>query len=339
MKGPLRVGVIGAGAWGMALAMTAARAGNDVRVWSRSADVVEGISRQCRHPRVFRDTLFPSSVSATLDYRELAACNVLLVATPAQAIRECMKRMSSHVRAGTPALIAAKGIEIATGKFMTQVVQEVCKGAVPYVLSGPSFATDVVAGKPTAVALAGEDSVATSDLAARLSLPAFRIYTSSDLMGVQLGGAVKNVLAIACGITEGKGLGASARAALTARAFSELMRLGRELGARPETLTGLSGLGDLVLTCSSLQSRNFSFGIALGRGTSATEALAVVHETIEGIPTAQAIDRLAAERKLDVPICRAVSSIISGATGVDEAITTLLSRPLRSEHEAASDPQ
>ena len=337
MNEGLRVGVLGAGAWGLALAVAAARGGMKVTLWSRQAEVAEGIRLRHRHPRIFSDFDLPSSVSGTTHREAIAGSDFLIIATPAQALRDALTHFAPLLRNDIAAVIAAKGIEIGTGKFMTDVFHEICPRGVPYVLSGPSFAADVLAGKPTALTLAGREPVATRELAAQLSLQAFRIYTTSDLAGVQLGGAVKNVLAIACGITEGKGLGASARAALTARAFSELMRLGRELGAVPETLTGLSGLGDLVLTCSSLQSRNFSFGVELGRGGEVRELASGAGKTIEGIPTARAVDIMARERRLDVPICKAVHAIISGANTVDQAIAGLLARPLRSEHDSSFD--
>ena len=268
---------------------------------------------------------------ASDDPTDLAGVDLLILATPAQSTRAVMTNLASRLPAGLPALIAAKGLEIGSGKFMSTVAAEACPGIVPFILSGPSFAADVMVGKPTAVALAGADLAAASDLARRLSVSAFRIYSSSDMTGVQLGGAVKNVLAIACGIAQGRGLGDSARAALTARAFAELIRLGRAMGALPETLTGLSGLGDLVLTCSSLQSRNFSFGVALGKGGEPSE-LAAGPKTIEGVATAEALATIIAANDLDLPICRAVHAILFEGLDVDAAVEALLTRPLRPEN-------
>jgi glycerol-3-phosphate dehydrogenase (NAD(P)+) len=214
---------------------------------------------------------------------------------------------------------------------MSEVLSESCPNADPYALSGPSFAADVMRGKPVAVTMAGRQLDLAAALSVKLSIPTFRIYSSLDLLGVQLGGAIKNVLAIACGISDGKRLGDSARAALTTRSFSEMLRFGRSLGADRSTLTGLSGLGDLLLSCSSPQSRNFSFGLALGRDEAASLLLSRSGTTIEGVPTAKAVARIAAERGMDLPICSAVNAILEDRLSVDEAIGQLLARPLRAE--------
>ncbi|HKQ94219.1 MAG TPA: NAD(P)H-dependent glycerol-3-phosphate dehydrogenase [Aestuariivirgaceae bacterium] len=331
MTGASTIGIVGAGAWGTALAAIATRAGLGVTLVSRRPQVVESINTHRHHPDHAAGVLLPPGVAASERLADASGADLLLLATPAQSVRGVMAELAGRTRAGLPVLIAAKGLEIGSGKFMSAVAAEASPGIVPFVLSGPSFAADVMAGKPTAVALAGSDLDAASAIARRLSVSAFRIYSSSDMAGVQLGGAVKNVLAIACGIAEGRGLGDSARAALTARAFAELIRLGRSMGALPETLTGLSGLGDLVLTCSSLQSRNFSFGIALGRGARPSE-LAAGPQTVEGVTTAKALATLIAANDLDLPICRAVHSILFEGLDVDAAVEALLTRPLRPEN-------
>ena len=328
-KSPLSMGVIGAGAWGTALACVAARNGHGVRLWSRDPERAACLNRTGTHPRLPGVTL-PPSVIATARREDLADSQVILLATPAQALRQTLQSFSPVLNRPLPMVICAKGIETATGNFMSEILAETAPKAEPLVLSGPGFAADVMRNKPTAVTLAGRELQHVTDFAAQLSLPTFRIYSSTDLLGVQLGGAVKNVLAIACGISDGRSLGDSTRAALTTRAFSEMLRFGKSLGADPQTLTGLSGLGDLVLTCSSLQSRNFSFGVALGKG----EATAPWHgqgPTIEGIHTARAVTAIADQRNLDLPICQAVKMILDGSLTIDGAIDQLLSRPLRSE--------
>jgi glycerol-3-phosphate dehydrogenase (NAD(P)+) len=320
------VAVIGAGAWGTALAETAARRGHRVRLWTRSLATASLLNREHKHPAL-PQTVLSSSVLATASPADLADSELIVLATPAQAARATLKLFSHCL--DRPLIIAAKGIEIATGKFMSEVACELNPKAEPFVLSGPSFAADVMMNKPTAVTLAGRLLTRAGELAALMSLPTFRIYSSDDLLGVQLGGAVKNVLAIACGIAEGRGLGESARAALVTRAFSEMLRFGHALGAERLTLTGLSGLGDLVLTCSSRQSRNFAFGIALGRNDAAPRNQGAL--TVEGIPTSAAVMTIASGRGLDLPICRAVKMVLDGRLTVDEAIGELLARPLRPE--------
>jgi glycerol-3-phosphate dehydrogenase (NAD(P)+) len=326
---PLSMGVIGAGAWGTTLACVAARNGHRVLLWSRDPDRAAFFNRTRTHSRLPGVTLAPG-VLATARHEDLSENDLILLTTPAQALRHNLQSFSGILKRSLPMVICAKGIETSTGRFMSEIVQEIMPAAEPFVLSGPGFAADVMKNKPTAVTLAGRHLQRATDLAARLSLPTFRIYSSADLLGVQLGGAVKNVLAIACGISDGRSLGDSTRAALITRAFSEMLRFGKSLGADPLTLTGLSGLGDLVLTCSSLQSRNFSFGVGLGRGE-LTAARLGEGPTIEGIHTAKAISTIADQRGLDLPICRAVTMVLAGSITIDEAIDQLLSRPLRSE--------
>jgi len=293
-----RIGIAGQGAWGRALAHVAAQAGHDIRHWRRG----EPADR-------------------------LAGCDCLILAVPAQAMREVAGAIAGAVFPGEPVIIAAKGIERGSGKFLNRIVSETMPGARPMALSGPSFAADVMRGLPTAVVLAGPTLAEAGEWAQALSITTFRIYNSDDVTGVEIGGALKNVLAIACGISDGRGLGDSARAALTTRGFAELMRFGRALGARSETLIGLSGLGDLLLTAASRQSRNYAFGYAIGEGRSVTEALAAAAGVVEGAYTVKIAHELAARHGVDMPIVAAVHAIVDAQARPAEEIAKLLARP------------
>ncbi|MCK0198482.1 NAD(P)-dependent glycerol-3-phosphate dehydrogenase [Ancylobacter sp. 6x-1] len=319
------IGVIGAGAWGTALANAAARAGRPVRLWARDPALVAALAAARVNERYLPGVSLEEAVAVTPDLAEAAACDAVLLAVPAQASREAAGELSSILARGTPLVTCAKGIERTSSLFMTQVLAEACPRAVPAILSGPSFAVDVAAGLPTAVTLAAEDGALARDLAMALGSGAFRLYHTDDVRGVEIGGAAKNVLAIAAGIVAGRGLGASASAALIARGFAELMRFGRAYGARAETLTGLSGLGDLILTASSTQSRNHAFGLALGRGEAPDGKLA------EGALTAQVLVRLARERGIDMPLAEAVDQVVSGTCDINAAIGALLARPQKAE--------
>jgi glycerol-3-phosphate dehydrogenase (NAD(P)+) len=255
------------------------------------------------------------------------SADAILLAVPAQALRAAASNLA--IAPGTPAVACAKGIERTTGRFMTEIIAECAPGAVPAVLSGPSFAADVARGLPTAVTIAAADAAIAQMLAQTLGSASFRPYHSTDTRGVEIGGAAKNVLAIAAGIVSGRKLGASAAAALTTRGFAELVRFGRAYGAHPETLTGLSGLGDLILTCTSPQSRNFSLGLALGRGENKT--LARTGPLAEGAFTASILVKMARERSVEMPIAAAVADVLDGRLDVDGAIEALLARPLRAE--------
>src|SRR4051812_1188686 len=259
------VAVIGAGAWGSALASVAARAGRDVILYARDTEAAAHMTVTRENPKL-PDVNFDPRIAITSDVASAARADIILLATPAQNLREAATALAPHLAAATPVIACAKGIERGSHKFMTEVIAEAAPDAVPAILSGPSFASDVARGLPTAVTLATRNQALASVLVQALGSSTFRPYHTADIRGVEIGGAAKNVLAIAAGIVVGKQLGASALAALTTRGFSELVRLGRACGARSETMFGLSGLGDLILTCSSLQSRNFSLGIALGRG-------------------------------------------------------------------------
>jgi glycerol-3-phosphate dehydrogenase (NAD(P)+) len=322
-----QIGIIGAGAWGTALALLAHRARHAVCLLARDAARARQINATHENMRLPGIAL-PHDIAVESSASALSGCDLLIVATPAQAMRSSMAQFRDH---DGPVILCAKGIERGTGHFMSRVAAETMPGAAILVLSGPSFAGDVARGLPTAVTLAAQDIKLAKNWAAALSLPEFRIYASDDPQGVEIGGAVKNVLAIACGIAEGKRLGDSTRAALTTRAFAEMTRFGRALGARAETLTGLSGLGDLLLTCASRQSRNFSFGIALGEGMSIANAMAGVKGTVEGAATAAVVARLALEQNIDMPISLAVHAIIAQSSSCDTEIARLLARPVKPE--------
>jgi glycerol-3-phosphate dehydrogenase (NAD(P)+) len=327
----LSIGVIGAGAWGTALAQVAARAGHGVTLWARQKSVAEAIAKDGENRARLPGIELDAAIRVTAEAADLAACEIVLIATPAQSLRAVMELFRQHLPNGAAAVVTAKGIERGSLKFMADVLSEVCPQLEPLVLSGPSFAQEVARGLPTAVTLAAPSLERARRVAAALSSPAFRPYTSEDMIGVQVGGAVKNVLAIAAGIVMGRGLGESARAALIARAYAELARFGRALGARTETLAGLSGLGDLVLTCSSAQSRNFCFGLSLGQGESREQASRQARGVSEGVWTAEAVVKIARERGVEVPICEAVHAILEGRLTVEGAIEALMQRPLKSE--------
>ncbi len=322
------IGVVGAGSWGAALALAAARAGREVVLWARDEDTVAAIRATREAPRLPSVTL-PGSVRATASLADLAQARALVLAVPTQALRQVCEGLALAVPAGLPAISAAKGIEQGSDLFTTDIIADAFPGSVPAILSGPSFAADVGRGLPTAVTLAAVDPYLAQALAEALSSAAFRIYHSADPRGVEIGGAAKNVLAIAAGVAVGLGYGESARAALVARGFAELRRFGAAYGASPETLMGLSGLGDLVLSCSSAQSRNFSFGLALGQGRALAEASG--GNLAEGAFTAGALAEMAQARGVEMPIARAIADIIAGRGGVREAVAGLLSRPIRAE--------
>jgi glycerol-3-phosphate dehydrogenase (NAD(P)+) len=319
------VAVVGAGAWGTALASVAARAGREVALYARSIEAAGHIAASRRNPRLPDIELDPR-IKVTSHLADAAAADIVLLAVPAQNLREAASALAPHLAAATPVIACAKGIERGTHKFMTEVIAETLPAAAAAILSGPSFAEDVARGLPTAVTLAAQDETLASALVQALGSSSFRPYHTSDIRGVEIGGAAKNVLAIAAGVAIGKQLGASALAALTTRGFSELVRLGRACGARGETLSGLSGLGDLILTCSSPQSRNLSLGIALGRGERPPRG-----RLAEGEFTAPVLVELAASKNVDMPVSNAVAAILAGAITVDEAIETLLTRPFRAE--------
>jgi glycerol-3-phosphate dehydrogenase (NAD(P)+) len=319
------VAIIGAGAWGTALAGVAARAGRTVTLYARDAAGAAQIAATRINPRLPQARL-DASVAVTCEIARAATADIILIATPAQHLREAVAALAPHLARATPVIATAKGIERGSHKFMTELIAETAPDATPAILSGPSFAEDVARGLPTAVTLAAKDEALARALVQALGSSTFRPYHTADIRGVEIGGAAKNVLAIAAGIVMGRNLGASAQAALTTRGFAELVRLGRACGARGETMAGLSGLGDLILTCSSPQSRNLALGIALGRGeTPARDKLA------EGEFTAPVLIELAASQNVDMPVSNAVAAILRGAVTIDDAIEGLLTRPFKAE--------
>jgi glycerol-3-phosphate dehydrogenase (NAD(P)+) len=323
----MRIGVIGGGAWGTALAQVAARGDRPVVLWAREAEVVESVNAAHENSQFLAGVPLSESIRATGSLNDLADVDALLVVAPAQHVRAVL----SETPVGSkPLVLCAKGIEAGTRLLVGEVARQVHPDAPIAVLSGPTFAHEVAAGKPTAVTLACEDEELRAALAQRLAGPAFRTYGSSDVIGAEIGGAVKNVLAIACGVVEGAGLGLNARAALIARGFAEMTRFGVARGAQPETLAGLSGLGDLVLTCTSTNSRNFSLGVGLGQGRNARELLADRKTVAEGAATAPVLQEAAVEAGVDMPVAEAVCALLSGAD-VRDVVGALLSRPLREE--------
>jgi glycerol-3-phosphate dehydrogenase (NAD(P)+) len=325
------VGIIGGGAWGTALAQAMRRAGREVILWAREPEVVEEINARHLNSQFLQGVPLDAGIRATGTLADVCRCDVVLMVAPAQYVRAVAEALKPHMRPGQPIVLCSKGIEQGSGRTMGEVVGEVLPAATRAVLSGPSFAADVVRGLPAALTIACADEATGRLLAERLGNRQFRLYWTSDVIGVQLGGALKNVLAIAAGIVDGQGLGASAHAALVTRGFAELRRFGLALGARPETLMGLSGLGDLILTCGSPQSRNMSLGRALGQGQSLAEALGKRLAATEGVQTAAAVARIAAEKGIDMPISSAVCDILEGRATVADAIGRLMQRPLKAE--------
>lgn len=326
------IGVIGAGAWGTALALVAARAGRRrVLLWAREAEVVEAVRTGRENTPFLPGVKLDAAVQVTGDPAELAQADAWLAVAPAQHMRATLAAFAPHARPGLPVMLCSKGVEQGTLRLMTEVLAETLPEARPAVLSGPSFAGEVAQGLPTAVTLACPDAALRDALAAAVAGPSFRPYGARDMIGAEAGGAVKNVLAIACGAAEGRGLGRSAHAALVTRGFAEMTRMAVALGAEAETLSGLCGLGDLVLTCSSPQSRNMSVGLALGQGRTLAEALAGKRTVAEGVASAPAVAALAERLGVEMPICAAVCTLLDGQVDVDGAMGALLSRPLRGE--------
>ncbi len=324
-------GVIGAGAWGTALAQVCARAGLAVTLQARELEVVASITAQRENILFLPGVTLEPEITAVADLADLTECDLILAVAPAQHLRSALKALAPHLRPGVPVVLCSKGVEQGSLKLMTEVAAETLPDAPIAVLSGPSFAGEVARSLPTAVTLACADEALGRAIAGAIATPTFRPYIVADLIGAEAGGAVKNVLAIACGVVEGKTLGRSAHAALITRGFAELTRLAVALGGKSETVAGLCGLGDLVLTCSSPQSRNMSVGLALGGGMSLQEALAGKLSVAEGVASAPAVRQLADRLGVEAPICQAVAAILAGEVEVDAAIAGLLSRPLKSE--------
>ena len=326
-----RIGIIGAGAWGTALATAARRAGRDVTIWAFEPEVVASVNQEHVNPLFLPGVTLDPAIRATDDPAEAADADAVLVVAPAQHLRTVCGRFAPVWKAGVPAILCAKGIEQGTGALMTEAVADVLPNAVPAVLSGPTFAIEVARELPTAVTLACADAALGERMAVALRTPRFRIYGSTDIVGAQIGGAVKNVLAIACGIVEGKGLGDNARAALITRGMAEIARLGQAKGASAETLTGLCGLGDLTLTCNARQSRNYSVGIALGEGQSLQAIIGARRSVAEGVFSAASVVALAERIGVEMPISAAVDAVVNHGADIDSIVEGLLARPFKLE--------
>ena len=329
-----RVSVIGGGAWGTALACVAMRAGSETTLWARERMVVDAINAGRGNPHYLDGVTLDAGIEATSDLSAaIRTADIVMLVVPAQFVREVAQRIAPDLQSGTPLAICAKGVEQSTGALMTEVVAETLPKAKIAVLSGPTFAREVARGLPTAVTLAATDIAVGKQLSDAIGLPHFRPYLSDDPVGAEIGGAVKNVLAIACGIVAGRNMGDNARAALITRGLAEIVRLGAVKGARAETLMGLSGLGDLTLTCNAMQSRNFSLGVALGDGRALKDILAERRAVTEGVFSAGSVVALASRHGVEMPICEAVNRIVNGAEDIDRVIAGLLSRPFAHEHD------
>lgn len=326
------VAVLGAGAWGTALAQVAAAAGRGVTLWAREPEVVEAVNHRRENELFLPGIKLNAVVRAVSALEEAAEADLILAVPPAQHMRGVLKALKPHLAPETPVVLCAKGVERGTEALMTDVLADELPEQTPVVLSGPGFAKDVARGLPTATTIASPDQDLAQRVVATIGLPTFRPYVADDVVGAEIGGAVKNVIAIACGVAEGRKLGDGARAALITRGFAELTRLGLAMGAKAETLSGLCGLGDLVLTCASLTSRNTSLGAALGEGRKLSEILAERRSVAEGMESAPAVMALAAKYHVEMPICAAVDAIVSERIGIDEAITMLLARPFKAEN-------
>jgi glycerol-3-phosphate dehydrogenase (NAD(P)+) len=319
-----RLGIVGGGAWGTALAQVASTGGRQTLLWALENEVVEAVNFRHENSLFLKGIPLNEAIRATSDLAELNSCDAWIVVTPAQHMRSVLEQAGDCDR---PLVLCSKGIEERSGKLLHEVAQELCPSAPIAVLSGPTFAHEVAAGLPTAVTLACADRHLGEALRARINLVNFRTYCTDDVAGAEAGGAVKNVLAIACGVVEGKRFGQNARAALIARGFAEMTRFGVAMGGRRETLAGLSGLGDLVLTCNSTSSRNFSLGKAIGEGGNVRELMQDRRTVAEGAHTAPVVHRIAVERDIDMPIVGAVNELLSGEVDIDELLETMLSRP------------
>ena len=327
-----KIAIIGAGAWGTALAAASQRAGRDVLIWALETEVADAINKKHENSVYLPGINLDAGIAATSDLSAALDVDAVLMVAPAQFVRAMCEKAKANWKPGTPIVICAKGVEKGTNRLMSDIAREILGADAPVaVLSGPTFAAEVAKGLPTAVTLACEDEGLGQSLIAALSSRTFRLYLAPDVIGAQLGGAVKNVLAIACGIVEGKGMGDNARAALITRGIAEIARLGQVMGANPKTLMGLSGLGDLTLTCNAMQSRNFSLGHELGRGRKLKDILAERKAVTEGVHSAESVCDLALANQVDMPICQAVHAVLNVEADLDSIIHGLLDRPLNVE--------
>lgn len=327
----ITIGVIGAGAWGTALAQSFARNERSVILWTRQASLAETINADHINPAYLPETTLHDHIFATPDMARVCRADILVPVVPAQYLRATLEQAAPYIAPGKAVIICSKGIEISSGKLMSQVAAEIIPHALIGILSGPNFAHEVAQGLPAAATLACADLEKITPVRDALASKTLRLYLSDDVIGTQIGGAVKNVIAIVCGIIAGRGLGENTRAAVVTRGLHEMARLAQAMGGDRETLMGLSGIGDLILTCSSMQSRNFSLGHALGQGKSLKDILGERHGITEGVPTTEALVTLAAQYKVDMPIVASLHDFLSGAFDIDTAIQRLLERPFQVE--------
>ncbi len=327
-----KIGVLGAGAWGTALACVAARAGNTVTLWEHNPQLASDLQQTRINETYLPGVRLEADITVTNTIAEAIATDAVLIVTPAQVVRQVTQNLTDQWSAGVPAILCSKGIESGTLKFMNDVCAETLPNAPLAVLSGPTFAGEVARKMPGAATLATKDPELQDALCQALSTNHFRLYRSGDVIGTEIGGVVKNVLAIACGISEGRGLGDNARAALITRGLAEIIRLGIAMGGVRETSSGLSGIGDLTLTCNAMQSRNFSLGVALGKGESLQDILKNRITVAEGVFSAQALSQLAEQQNVQMPICHAVHQVLNAGADIDTTIAELLARPVTSEH-------
>jgi len=323
------IGVIGGGAWGTALAQAMANGGRDVLLWARESDVVASINVKHENATYLPNIKLSENLKATEDIHKAAKCDVVLLVTPAQHMRTTLQNIKNDVSHGNTLVICSKGIELDSGKLLSKVCEEELPDTPIAVLTGPTFAREIAAGMPGAATIGVKDESLGLKLQKALGVKGFRPYISEDIIGVQLGGAIKNVIAIACGVVNGRKMGDSARAALLTRGVAEIARLGTAMGAKKETLLGMCGIGDLMLTCSSMQSRNFSLGTALGEGKTLEEILGSRNAVTEGVHTAASTLALAKRHAVDMPITEAVNDCLSGEKTIDEAIEDMLNRPFK----------
>ena len=326
-----KISVVGAGAWGTALAEVISRKGNKVNLWAREDNVVKSINTFKENKLYLPDIKLSKLIVAQSEINNVLNCDLLLMVTPSQFMRDILEDIKNNLNEKVPVVLCSKGIETKTLSLMSDITEDIIPSNPLAILSGPSFAIDVVNNKPTAVTLACKDSSISKSIAKSISLPTFRPYLSDDIIGAQIGGATKNVIAIAAGVVEGQNLGDSARAATIARGFSEINRLAIALGGQEDTLSGLSGMGDLLLTCNSITSRNFSLGIKLGQGISAEKATSELSSIAEGMYSAKAISKLSKKLSIEMPITNAVNDLIENKRSLEEIIDDLLSRPIRRE--------
>jgi glycerol-3-phosphate dehydrogenase (NAD(P)+) len=325
------IGIIGGGAWGTALAQNFANAGKDVLIWAREEDVVTSINNNHENTVFLSGVKLHENIKATGSLTVAAKADVLLIVTPAQHLRATLESIKAELTETKPIVICAKGVEINSGLLLSQIAEEAAPKSPIAILTGPTFAAEIARGLPSAVTLAMKDKAEAEKLAEILNSRSLRMYASDDIIGAQIGGAVKNVIAIACGVIEGKKLGDSARAALVTRGLAEIARLGSALGAKKETLMGMCGVGDLILTCSSMQSRNFSLGYALGQGESLESILGKRNSVTEGVHTAKALVVMAKNNAVEMPVSEAMNACLSEGASVDAIIAKMLDRPVKSE--------